>query len=96
MRLHILFDFCPHPYWMRPKIKGLSHGLKIARSLSIFAPVCGLVPPFRVHPSGVPIKKEEAKASSFFIGTPEGTRTPNPRNRNPMLYPLSHRCVYTA
>ena len=23
-------------------------------------------------------------------GTPEGTRTPNPRNRNPMLYPLSH------
>ena len=30
---------------------GLSHGLKIARQLSIFAPVCGLVPPFRV-PSG--------------------------------------------
>ena len=28
-----------------------------------------------------------------FIGTPEGTRTPNPRNRNPMLYPLSHRRV---
>ena len=26
-----------------------------------------------------------------FFGTPEGTRTPNPRNRNPMLYPLSHR-----
>ena len=26
-------------------------------------------------------------------GTPEGTRTPNPRNRNPMLYPLSHRCI---
>ena len=24
------------------------------------------------------------------FGTPEGTRTPNPRNRNPMLYPLSH------
>ena len=29
----------------------------------------------------------------FFFGTPEGTRTPNPRNRNPMLYPLSHRCI---
>ena len=29
----------------------------------------------------------------LFNGTPEGTRTPNPRNRNPMLYPLSHRCV---
>ena len=27
------------------------------------------------------------------VGTPEGTRTPNPRNRNPMLYPLSHRCI---
>ena len=27
-------------------------------------------------------------------GTPEGTRTPNPRNRNPMLYPLSHRCMF--
>ncbi len=25
-----------------------------------------------------------------LFGTPEGTRTPNPRNRNPMLYPLSH------
>ena len=31
--------------------------------------------------------------SSAFFGTPEGTRTPNPRNRNPMLYPLSHRCM---
>ena len=28
-----------------------------------------------------------------IFGTPEGTRTPNPRNRNPMLYPLSHRRV---
>ena len=27
------------------------------------------------------------------FGTPEGTRTPNPQNRNLMLYPLSHRCV---
>ena len=29
----------------------------------------------------------------FFFGTPEGTRPPNPRNRNPMLYPLSHRRI---
>ena len=35
---------------MRPSIKGLSHGLKIARQLSIFTPACGLVPPFRVRP----------------------------------------------
>ena len=31
---------------------------------------------------------------SGIFGTPEGTRTPNPRNRNPMLYPLSHRCIF--
>lgn len=28
-----------------------------------------------------------------LFGTPEGTRTPNPQNRNLMLYPLSHRRV---
>ena len=33
---------------MRPQIKGLSHGLKIARQLSIFTPVCALVSAFRV------------------------------------------------
>ena len=31
---------------------------------------------------------------STYYGTPEGTRTPNPRNRNPMLYPLSHRRIF--
>ena len=34
--------------------------------------------------------------TASFIGTPEGTRTPNPRNRNPMLYPLSHRCMLNS
>ena len=29
-------------------------------------------------------------------GTPEGTRTPNPQNRNLMLYPLSHRRIRFA
>ena len=38
-------------------------------------------------------KKEIPFGISFFVGTPEGTRTPNPRNRNPMLYPLSHRRI---
>ncbi len=38
--------------WLRSQNDGLSHGLKIARQLSIFAPVCGLVPPFRV-PRGI-------------------------------------------
>ena len=34
--------------WLRSQNDGLSHGLKIARQLSIFTPVCALVPPFRV------------------------------------------------
>ena len=80
-----------HPYGMPSFFYGLSHGLKIARPLSIFTPVCALVPPFRV-PFFRCTKKEEA-FSLLFFGTPEGTRTPNPRNRNPMLYPLSHRCM---
>jgi len=37
------------PFGLRSETKGLSHGLKIARQLSIFAPVCGLVPPFQVR-----------------------------------------------
>ena len=41
----------PHPYRMRLEYKGLSHGLKITRQLSIFEPVCALVPPFRVPPA---------------------------------------------
>ena len=42
-------DFHPHPYRMRLKIRGLSHGLKSVHR-TLFAPVCGLVPPFRVQP----------------------------------------------
>ena len=34
--------------------------------------------------------KQVVPAGTTCFGTPEGTRTPNPRNRNPMLYPLSH------
>ena len=36
------------------------------------------------------IPKKTVSDDTVFFGTPEGTRTPNPRNRNPMLYPLSH------
>ena len=49
-------------------------------------------PSFRVHPPNVP--KKRMPYGILFFGTPEGTRTPNPRNRNPMLYPLSHRCIF--
>ena len=49
-----------HPLRDASFFYGLSHGLKIARQLSIFTPVCALVPPFRVprciknsrHPNG--------------------------------------------
>ena len=37
------------PYRLPSTIHGLSHGLKIARLLAIFTPVCGLVPPFQVR-----------------------------------------------
>ena len=85
----------PHPYRMHLKPAGLSHGLKIARQLSIFTPVCGLVRPFESLPCGARNKQEGYPNGypSCLFGTPEGTRTPNPRNRNPMLYPLSHRCM---
>ena len=36
------------------------------------------------------IPSTKSTRNSTQNGTPEGTRTPNPRNRNPMLYPLSH------
>ena len=46
-------------------------------------------------PSGIP--KSRYPFGYLLFGTPEGTRTPNPRNRNPMLYPLSHRRIcFTA
>ncbi len=38
-------------------------------------------------------KSQNLSISRLFLGTPEGTRTPNPQNRNLMLYPLSHRCI---
>ena len=38
-------------------------------------------------------QKADTRWGICLFGTPEGTRTPNPRNRNPMLYPLSHRCI---
>ena len=37
-----------HPLQDAAFFYGLSRGLKIARQLSIFTPVCPLVPPFRV------------------------------------------------
>jgi hypothetical protein len=51
------------PYRLPSTIHGLSHGLKIARLLAIFTPVCGLVPPFQVRFCQ---KKPSAFALGFF------------------------------
>jgi len=58
-------DSRPHPYRVRSAVHGLSHGLKIARQLSIFAPVCALVPPFQVL---VPLpEKAECFRTRLFL-----------------------------
>ena len=80
------FPFHPHPYGARlerkrtlPRAKNSPpdcfYGSCAAAALSS--------PAWRIK-NGV-----SPKGYTVF-GTPEGTRTPNPRNRNPMLYPLSH------
>ena len=59
-------DGCHQAYGLPSSIHGLSHGLKIARPLSIFAqPLAG--PPFRVLFFRRTNKKQEAKASCFLL-----------------------------
>ena len=50
----------------------------------------GSSPRYKNNPNPSPT---EIRFGLLTLGTPEGTRTPNPRNRNPMLYPLSHRRI---
>ena len=53
----------------------------------------GSSPRYKNNPNPSPT---EIRFGLFCFGTPEGTRTPNPRNRNPMLYPLSHRRIFQS
>ena len=57
-------DDCQQAYGLPSAIHGLSHGLKIARQLSIFAPVCALVPPFQVL---CPTEKSDSKSYRTFL-----------------------------
>ena len=41
----------PQPYWLRLRFHGISHGLKFARQLSNFTPVCALGSAFRFPPA---------------------------------------------
>ena len=84
-----LFRFHPHPYGMRLKPEGLSHGLKTVHR-TVFTAACAAA---ALSSPARSIKKPDTRMGIWFFGTPEGTRTPNPRNRNPMLYPLSHRRI---
>ena len=77
-------------YGMHLETEGLSHGLKNS-PLDCFSPRLRRGRPFESCPTYQ--KMRIPLWVSAFFGTPEGTRTPNPRNRNPMLYPLSHRCI---
>ena len=72
-----------HPYRMRPATNGFSHGLKIARPLSIFAPVCELVPPFRI-----PIRakrKATPNGVAFFLAEDEGFEPPQTESESGVL-----------
>ena len=87
--LPYMADSNPHPYGARLAARGTLPRPKNSPPDCFYPPFgrAGLSGPARG------IKKAAARMGNRFFGTPEGTRTPNPRNRNPMLYPLSHRCI---
>ena len=66
---------------MRLAINGFSHGLKIARPLSIFTPVRALVPPFRILSHPLPIRKatllggsKSVRMRDSFAFLPQGAK----------------------
>ena len=70
--------------------KGLGTLRSKRRPAGVWRQSTGL-PHLIVRVSPGTIKKQVVPfGDDLLFGTPEGTRTPNPRNRNPMLYPLSH------
>ena len=75
-----MLDFGPHPYRMRPEIKGLSHGLKKC-------PPDTFLPRFARPSFRVPKTKKERTPEGVRSGTPEGTRTPDLLIRSQSLYP---------
>ena len=76
-----MFSFHPHPYGVRLEWK---RTLPRAKNMPLACFLNALSSPAWRIKNGVSLK------GYTVFGTPEGTRTPNPRNRNPMLYPLSH------
>jgi hypothetical protein len=62
--LRPLIDCRPQAYGPRPAINGFYHGLKSVHR-TLFAPVSGLVPPFRILCPPPPNKKPEAGEDGF-------------------------------
>ena len=61
-------ELCQQPYRLQPLLHGLSHGLKSVHR-TLFTPVCGLVPPFRVPPCAERKinKRDTLRVSLLFI-----------------------------
>ena len=62
-----LMGHCQQSYRLPSMTHGLSHGLKIARQLSIFAPVGALVPPFQVL-RRISEKSDSRSCRTFLAG----------------------------
>ena len=75
---------CPHPYRVRSPIHGFSHGLKSVH-WTLFAPVCALVPPFRIPSHPLPITKATLLGGLCYW---QRMRDSNPRERSqsPVCY----------
>ena len=69
---------------MRSHGHGFSHGLKIARPLSIFAPVRTLVPPFRIPIRGQK-KKHTRMGVLLFLAEDEGFEPPQTESESGVL-----------
>ena len=93
---YLMMDFRLQTYGLQPKIHGFSHGLKSVH-WTLFAPVCALVPPFRIPSHPLPITKATLLGGLCYW---QRMRDSNPRERSqsPVCYrytnPLSAERLY--
>ena len=71
---------------MRSHGHGFSHGLKIARPLSIFAPVYALVPPFRIPSHPLPKRKDHTVWCGLSFWQRMRDSNPRKRSQSPVCY----------
>ena len=82
--LRPLIDCRPQAYGPRPAINGFYHGLKSVH-WTLFAPVSGLVPPFRILCPPPPNKKPDPKVWVVWWGRTDS----NHRSDTQQIYSLS-------